>query len=286
MNASATCVGWIDLVSTTILAGAIVSAVLVGPPSRAGLQVARVAACLLGAMLLLQLALTGVRLRPMARGGGVAFVAELLATRWGQLWILRVLGLAVLIRGLRAPSRSLALVAAIWLLPRSMQGHAGAHGTLPALIDWVHFAAAVTWLGALLQYALQGDPMPMQLATRLRSVSTGALVVLLPAGVYGALLHVPSLGVLLTSPYGRALSGKLVLGAVLIGLGTANHFRYVPALWRGEPGVERTVYRVVCWELVIGLFVLLLSALLGVLPLPHMLPAVMLPASASSYSAV
>jgi putative copper resistance protein D len=269
MNVLAMLVGWIDLVATTVLAGAILSAVLIGPPSRAGGQAARTAGWLLGAVLVLELALTGIRLRPLARGTGVAFVADLLSARWGQLWILRVLGLFVLIRGLRVPSRPLALVAAIWLLPRSMQGHAGAHGTLPAVIDWAHFAAAVAWLGALLQYALQRDPLPVQLATRLRSVSTGALVVLLPAGVYGALLHVPSLGALLASPYGRALSGKIGLGAVLIGLGAANHFRHVPALWRGEPGAERALHRVVCVELAVGVLVLLLSALLGVLPMPH-----------------
>jgi putative copper export protein len=207
----------------------------------------------------------------MSSVSGVAFMVDLLNAHWGRLWLLRVVGLAVLVRGLRSSSWWCAPVAALWLMVRSFQGHAGAHGTLPALIDWVHLLAAVTWLGGLLHYALQRDPMPVQIASRLRMLSTAALLVLLPAGVYGALLHVPSLDALLKSPYGRALCGKLVLAAVLVGLGAANHLRYVPALWRGEPAAPRALYRVICVELVVGLFVLLLSALLGVLPMPHAL---------------
>jgi putative copper export protein len=271
MNAFATLIGWIDLVSTTILAGVIISTALIAPSSRETGQAARAAACLLGITLLLELVLTGWRLYPMAHVGGIAFVVDVLTSRWGRLWLLRVLGLAVLTRGTHAPSWLLAVVAAVWLLARSFQGHAGAHGTVPALIDWVHLLAAVTWLGGLLQYALQRDPIPVQFASRLRTVSTAVLLLLLPAGAYGAFVHVPSVSALLASSYGRALSGKIVLAAVLVGFGAANHFRYVSALWRGEPRAQRGLNRVIRLELVVGLFVLLLSALLGVLPMPHAL---------------
>jgi putative copper export protein len=272
MNVALTAVAWIDLVSTTILAGVIISAVLIMPSSRSGERATQAAAGLLGATFLVELVLTAWRLSPLAQVGGIAFVGDVLNSRWGRLWLLRVLGLALLARGVRASAPARAVVAVVWLLARSLQGHAGAHGTLPALIDWVHLVAAVTWLGGLLHYLLQRGPIPVPIAGRLRTVSTAALLVLLPAGAYGAFLHVRSLSALLTSSYGRALTGKLGLAAVLVGLGAANHFCYVPAIWREARGAQRRLNRVICLELVIGLFVLLLSALLGVLPMPHGLP--------------
>jgi putative copper export protein len=272
MNALATLVAWVDLVSTTILAGAIISAALIAPASRTGRQAAHAAAYVLGGVLLLELILTALRLYPLSQEGGVAVVADVLNLTWGRLWILRVLGLAILISARRSSPRWLAVVAAFWLLLRSFQGHAGAHGTFPAIIDWLHLLAAVMWVGSLLQYALQPESAPVQTAVRLRTVSTAALVLLVPAGLYGAFLHVPSLSALLSSPYGRALSGKLLLAGVLIALGAANHFRYVPALQRGRSGAARTLFRIICVELAVGLLVLLLSALLGTLPMPHALP--------------
>jgi putative copper export protein len=272
MNALATLIAWVDLVSTTILAGAIISAALIAPASRAGRQAARTATYFVGGAFLFELILTVLRLLPLSQEGGVAVIAEVLNLTWGRLWVLRVLGLAILISGQRWSSPWLAVVAAFWLLPRSLQGHAGAHGVLPAIIDWLHLLAAVTWVGSLLQYALQPESTPVQTAIRLRTVSTAALLLLVPAGLYGAFLHVPSLSALLSSPYGRALGGKLVLAGVLIGLGAANHFRYVSALQRGSSGAARALFRIICVELAVGLLVLLLSALLGTLPMPHALP--------------
>src|SRR5262249_48289691 len=205
------------------------------------------------------------RSRAVAELGPTAVLAELPATRWGRLWIVRMLGLGVMAVALRVPRPSWSLLAplgAVWLLPRSFQGHAGAHGPLPATVDWVHLMAGSAWLGGLLQLELAGnDPTP-HVARRLRTLATGALALLIPAGIYAAFLHVPSLDRLLDTPYGRTLLAKLALGAV-------NHFRHVPALVGGRTEAGRNLRRTVRIEVVLGAVVLLLSALLGVLPMPH-----------------
>ena len=85
----------------------------------------------------------------------------------------------------------------------------------------------------------------------------------------GMQITVPSLHVLAASPYGRTLLVKLALAAALIGLGAVNHFRHVPALVRGERAAADRLSRAVRMEVVAGALVLLLSALLGVLPMPH-----------------
>ena len=200
---------------------------------------------------------------------GAALVWDLLRARWGELWVLRCLGLAVL-----ASSRRLdAALAAPWLLLRSFQGHAGAHGTVPALIDWLHLTAAAVWIGSLVQLALLPRPLPAAVAQRVRTLATLALAVLAPAGVYAAFLHVQRLDQLIRSPYGLALLVKLALAAVLVALGAANHFRHVPAMRRGESVASARLARAVSAELVIAAAILLVTALLGALPMPHAHPS-------------
>jgi putative copper export protein len=264
----ATLIGWSDLAATTVVAGAVIFAALIAPTSRAGRRAASAAAVLLATTFAIELVTTAIRLQSLAQVDRVTLVIDLLNTHWGRLWMLRVGGLLILIRA-RAPSRRFAAFAALWLLARSFQGHAGAHGSVSALIDWVHLLAAVTWLGGLLQYVLLPRSTSPAVASRLRAVSTWSLLALVPAGVYGALQHVASYDALVTSAYGRVLAAKLILAATLVGLGAAAHFRYVPALWRAQPAAERGLHRIVTLECCIGIVVLLMTALLGVLPLPH-----------------
>src|SRR5262249_52942397 len=124
------------------------------------------------------------------------------------------------------------------------------------------------WLGALLQFVLTPDHDVAASARRFRRLATAAVATLVPAGVYGALLHVPSLEALTGSAYGRGLLLKIAGASVLLALGAGNHFLHVPALRRRGASVGR-LKRTVRLEIIIGAVVLLLSALLGVLPMPH-----------------
>ncbi len=264
MTAALAIAGWVDLAATVVLAGGLYFAALVEQPSPAGARAMRVAALLLALVLPVELGLTAYRMLATSDVGGVGLVTELLATKWGRLWMLRCAGLAVLVW--RPPGA--VLVATFWLMARSFQGHPGAHGTVPALIDWLHLLAATAWLGGLTQLALLRT-ITARVARRIRALATAAIGALVPAGVYGAFLHVPHLHLLVDSPYGRVLLAKLVVAAALFGLGAANHFRHVPALARAEPRAAEALARTVRRELALGLAVLLLSALLGQLPMPH-----------------
>jgi putative copper export protein len=272
VNALLAGVGWLDLGATATLAGGLVYGRLVAEPSAAGARALRVAAGLLVLMLLAEFTLTALRMRAVAEMGTAAVLADLPATRWGRLWIVRMLGLGIMAMALRVPRPSWSLLAplgAVWLLTRSFQGHAGAHGTLPAVIDWAHLLAGSAWLGGLVQLELAPDDPTPHVALRVRALATAALALVIPAGIYAAFLHVPSLDRLFDTPYGRSLLVKLVLVAVLLGLGAMNHFRHVPSLVGGRTGAGSELRRTVRIEVMLGAVVLLLSALLGVLPMPH-----------------
>ncbi len=268
-------VGWVDLAATVTLAGGLAYAALVGPPSASGLRALRVALVVLGLALLLQFALTTRRMEEVAGLGARPVLVDLLATRWGLLWIARGVGLAVIgagLAGTRPAWRVLAAFAWPWLFTRSFQGHSGAHGIGSAAIDWLHLQAASAWIGGLLQLGLLPRPVPARAARRFRALATATLALLVPAGVYLAVLHVQHLGMLAGSSYGRTLLAKLGLAALLLTLGAMNHFRHVPALGRGDPAAPARLSRTVRMEIGVATAILLLTAVLGVLPMPHGTP--------------
>ena len=103
----------------------------------------------------------------------------------------------------------------------------------------------------------------------MRALATTALAVLVPAGVYGALLHVERWNLLLETPYGRALVVKVGLVSALVTLGAVNHFRHVPAMGQGIAGAARRLSTTVWFEVVVAAAVLAVTAVLGQLPMPH-----------------
>jgi putative copper export protein len=266
MNAAFTVVGWVDLSATATLAGGLVWGALVGERSAAGTRALRAAAATLAVTLVAAFGLTALRMREVSEVRGAALFADLVATRWGRLWLVRCAGLAVL----AASTRFGALLVPPWLLIRSFQGHAGAHGTVPALIDWTHLLAASVWIGGLVQVALLPRPVAPATARRMRTLATTAIVVLVPSGVYGVFLHVQRFDMLWT-PYGRTLIAKLGVAVPLLALGALNHFRHVPALSRGDAAAATRLSRTAGLEVLVAAVVLLLTALLGVLPMPHVL---------------
>ena len=261
LEAALTLAGWLDLVASVALVGGLLYAAFIAPPAR----YVRATIVGIGLALGLEFGFTALRMEHVSDVSGLRLVLDLFATRWGTLWVLRAVGLAVL----ASRGRIAVLVAPPWLLLRSLQGHPGAHGVVPAVIDWLHLFAAAAWLGGLAQVALAEGSIPIAVAQRVRTVATVSLAVVVPAGVYGALLHVHTWQMLVDTPYGRTLMLKVALATVLIALGAANHFRHVPAIARGEPGAAARLARTVRVELALAAVVLLCSALLGVLPMPH-----------------
>ena len=267
MTAVLTILGWLDLLGTAILAGGVSYAALVAPLSDSGRRVVNGGALLVAIILLGELAATGVRLNALAAADGSPLLWKLLATHWGVLWIVRCVGLAAIVA---APVGSPAqlVVGALWLLARSLQAHAGAHGTLAAMIDWVHLSAACAWMGGLLQFVLSGVPNSVNIAERLRRVVTLSVLALVPAGVYGAFVHVPTFADLVSTAYGQVLLAKVAIAIALFALGARNHFVHVPALQRGHVTALGRLGNAVRLEIAGGALILLLSALLGALPMP------------------
>jgi len=264
LGAALAVAGWLDLIGSVVVVGSLLYGALIAPSPRHP----RWAILLIVLALGLEFGFTALRMQDVSDVRGARLVVDLLETRWGMLWLLRVVGAAVLVRG----GRLAVVVGPPWLFLRSLQGHAGAHGVGPAVIDWLHLVAAAAWIGGLFQVVLAGGAIPAAVAQRVRTVATVALVVLVPAGVYAAVLHVQSWPMLLATPYGRTLTLKLALAAILIMLGAANHFRHVPAIARGEPIAGTRLARNVRAEIALAAAVLLCSALLGVLPMPHVHP--------------
>jgi copper transport protein len=272
VTAALTACSWLDLAATVVIAGGFIFAAFVAPLTTAGQRVLGRASAGLGAVLVLEFAVTAFRMHAISGISGVPLILDLLDARWGRLWVVRCLGLLALAAIGRPGARMTAGAAALWPLARSFQGHAGAHGALPATVDWIHLLAAAAWLGGLVQLAIGPRPIPVETATRMRGLATTALALLIPAGVYGAFLHIPRPALLVESPYGRTLLLKLAAVTLLVALGAANHFRHVPATQRGDERAAHTLARTVRLEVAVAACVLLLTALLGVLPMPHGLP--------------
>jgi putative copper export protein len=263
-------VGWTDNAATTVLVGGLVFAALVEVPEASGRRCLRAAAALFAAALVLEIVANTVRMHRVSGIGGETLLADVLEMKWTRWWALRGLAFVVLWMGIgRARPRwgFLAAVGIASLLARSLQGHAGAHGLFPAMMDWTHLSAAAVWVGGLVQLAVHPS-IPATLAARASRMFTLALLFLVVAGVCGAALHVSALEQLVVAPWGRVLLGKITLALAAILLGATNHYRRVPALVCGKAD-GKAVTRVVRVEVAVLAVVLLLSAVLGSLPMPH-----------------
>jgi putative copper export protein len=127
-------------------------------------------------------------------------------------------------------------------------------------------------MGGLLQFLLSGAAGSAITAERLRRVATISVAALVPAGVYGVFLHVSTLGDFVDTTYGWTLLAKIAVAIWVISLGARNHFVHVPALRRGHTAAFDLVRASVTVEVAGGVLALLLTALLGVLPVPPPTP--------------
>jgi copper transport protein len=263
-------IGWTDIAATTVVVGGAVYASLVDVAGAAGRRCLHTAALLLAAALALEIVLNSLRMYRVSGIRGATLLTDVLEMKWTRWWAVRSVALVALTTGLGVARPRWGLltgIGAVTLLARSLQGHAGAHGMLPTLIDWAHLSAAAVWVGGLVQLAVL-PTVPSAVALRASRMFTLALFPLVACGIYGSILHVGTLEQLVRTPYGRVLLGKVALAAGAIALGAMNHFRRVPSLARGQVDAGGLL-RAVRAEVVVLAAVLLLTALLGGLPMPH-----------------
>lgn len=201
---------------------------------------------------------------------GLAGADEVLTSSvWGWMWLARIAALtmvALLARSLRGPVAALALaVAAVLLLTLSLSGHALIAPALPPgtaiVADWLHLAAAALWSGGI--FVLLRGPVTRAIVARFSTVAVASVAAIVLTGVAGAIAHLPAPAALVTTPYGLVIVAKAALLLPLLALGYRN-------LQRGR-SADRTVdvTATVAREAALLVVVLVLSAVLTGLPLPH-----------------
>jgi len=202
-----------------------------------------------------------------AFGSGIP--GEVIHTRFGTLMLVRSAAWAVLIGviifGSRKFSRlnpvsAIGLLAGIVLaVSPALAGHASTRdpGWLLIPSDMTHVAAMAIWTGGLaaMVWLLPAgtrqisDPaektgLLTRSALRFSSIALVAVALIAVSGSVQAIIEVGSVPDLFDTQFGRAVLIKIVLFAILIGLGAVNRGRIIPGLVRrmedsespGEPG--------------------------------------------------
>jgi putative copper resistance protein D len=208
--------------------------------------------------------------------------AVLLDTEFGQVWIWRLVLLAVaigMVRWLRpsaATNTATAAVAGLVVVTLAGVGHA-AHAGIPDEIaigaKAAHFLAAGAWLGGLLplgyvlQRAATGEAawaaLAWQVLPKFSSMGYFAVNFILLTGVVLAWSHVENFAALIGTAYGRVLLAKILLFMLMTGIALRNRYWLMPA--RSLPALARSV----AIEQAIGASILLVASVLAVLPPAH-----------------
>ena len=209
-------------------------------------------------------------------------VWNLLAGRWGRLWLARMAltaAVALLARRLPAcasgPARpwwAALLLAGGVLFTLSLNAHGAAveQGAVWAVLaDWLHLVAMVSWLGGLVPLLLAvrwfkqdghngSRSMPISsLVARFSTLAFIAITTLALTGAYSAIIHIGSPALLITTTYGRVLILKLVVFGIMLVLGAFNSFVLAPDLVRRGSQTATAFSRTLPVELVGGALVLL-----------------------------
>lgn len=107
----------------------------------------------------------------------------------------------------------------------------------------LHLMATALWLGGLLwlvAISAADEPRFRREAERVSGVALAAVVVVAVSGVVQSLLFLPTIGALLTRPYGWILVWKMIGMAVLIAFGAYHRYRVMP-VQPLRPGVVKAL---------------------------------------------
>jgi copper transport protein len=170
----------------------------------------------------------------------------LLSSQYGLILAARAALLAGLIavwRARRETGWAGALLCGLLLLTQSANSHSAAEaGGLPVLADWLHLAFTSIWLGGVGQLAFIDAPLAMRSSDPAARSDFGALIArfspwamfcvlgLALTGLAQSALFIGNIEALWTTAYGRALSLKLALFAVLLIFGAVHQLALAPRL--------------------------------------------------------
>ena len=217
----------------------------------------------------------------------------LIDTRFGEDWLLR-LACAVVIAALLAARRESLqrvdpsirwvglILATLLLASLAWAGHgaatAGAAGNLHLAGDVLHLAAAGTWLGTLLPFALllgeahRGGEACWQTVARAATrrfsvVAIVSVVALLAGGMVNTWFLAGTVPALVGTEYGQLLLSKISLFVAMVVVASVNLLRLTPRL-TGAAASQATgqLRRNALIEATLGYAVVATVALLGILP--------------------
>lgn len=185
----------------------------------------------------------------------------------------------------RLPRAAVAWVA-LTFAAISLSGHANSADprVLALLTDWVHLLAGAVWIGGIAQIALAWLPALGRLdrdsrlavirsvLERFGRVALPAFLVVLPSGLANAVVQLGHPEALWQTAYGRLLSLKLTLVALIALASYAHALRLRPRLLGANPHPrarrETRHWRLLAMEPWLGLAVVVAAAALVAFPLP------------------
>ncbi len=203
----------------------------------------------------------------------------LLQTQIGTALLLRVLGLSLIlvcVFTVKLNSKIAVIGSLVVLWSFTEIGHvANTPNHLFQILLLVHLIGITIWIGVLLPlYRLSSNPAQIEtlgdIAYRFGRLALFFLPLLLLAGGLLAYRLLNSFENLFTTGYGQALLVKIAIVIGLLGLATANKFRFVPALRTGDLDAQNHLKYSVLVEIVLVVFILFTTAVLtSVLTLPE-----------------
>ena len=153
----------------------------------------------------------------------------------------------------------------------AVHGHATTGGMITRLLLVVHLAFVAVWLGAFLPLhrlcrLATDDPAALRelakTGRRFAQVGSIAVALLLVSGGALAAFLTGSVTAMVTTGYGLALLGKVILVSGLLGLAALNRFRLVPAVDSGERAAASRLGLSVRVEMLGALAIMLVTSLL------------------------
>ena len=220
----------------------------------------------------------------LSTGAAWTVLAE---TQFGHTMTVRLgvaLALAVAMAALAATDGTIrawrrwppSLLAAALLGALAWTGHSGARpgavGDFQLVCDILHLLAAGAWVGGLLPLALVlsfarrsmdrgGAGLAAAAAHRFSTLGMVAVATLTVTGIVNTWILVGSVSALVETDYGRLLTAKVMLFAIMLSVAAINRLRLVPRLDAAE--TVRRLQRNSLMEVALGLAVIAIVGALG-----------------------
>jgi putative copper resistance protein D len=203
-------------------------------------------------------------------------------TQFGELWMIRAaLGLFLAIvlffaRHDHVPMQAGVLfLGACLLFSLAWAGHAASgtrHPVLHLSADGLHLLLGAVWPLGLIPLAgflwnREARERDFAVLRRFSTFSLAAVLVLVATGIMNAWLMIGSWHAHVTTPYGEWLLLKILLVAIMIGLGAINRLYLLPRM-PSSPACFVSLRRTVLAESLLALLVLGIVGIMGITPPP------------------